>query len=452
MGFLSKIIGLFTKPKEHDIISQAITIEPAEAPDIKNEVENLENSKGKKVTISLQLTYPKEVPKDYKPPENIQWSNNDNDPVEKLLKKLIGKGHKIYPLLHPTYSFYSRIPYFGLTSFIKERLLENDDISINRVLEGLSFFDGGLIESLLSRKNDINEKYSKQIIGQIKEICFADYIKFDNDIATTELSVLWFVLEMYGGERYYWAITEPSMYLSVVLACYSLAITDNIIKLVSKANQFLKECSEDDEELINYPRYKKKILVNNELPSPEFIDIFNKFTIEARIHFYYALVRGDKTDLNSCIFYKEKLIGIVPEETSKELLDSGLFEYEIKTVNIPQETYFTKNELLEIMNTSNIPFKKSWTKSKLCNTINEFDDKILSKMLTNMPRTKQIITYEVCGYYESDINKLQKRIIENKVIFDLICFIGLPKFKSYKKRDEERALRLVNNQEGKVPI
>lgn len=416
MGIFSKVLNLFKS---------------FEAPKKVIEEKEITNILSGKVTCEIiGISNTKKVPQNYRPPTIIKWVNDANDSVEKLLKEVHTKGHKLFPLLNKQYSERWMIPNFELINFIKERLIKNDSLSITRVLDGLSCYENGLIEVILAKThippNISNEEFfwlHEPVYNIIKKR-YHEYLSFDNEIPYLELKALWIAIT-YSTRDYDRLLNEKIIYLdfiSAVLACYKVEIKDKIYKGIKPANKILKDLMRSNKDL-EISLYSENIVLNKDLPSTAFIERYNKLSVGARIHLYLSQIWDNNDDLKSCWRYFSLKMGVLPEYTINELLTSGFFDYEYKIVDIKLENYFEKKDLLEVATNNNIQIKNGWSRLRLMEAINNYDKNIIENLLNGKPKTKEQIYYNIKPEFKEDVDKLMKVIKNNRVVYDLLSCI-----------------------------
>lgn len=337
-------------------------------------------------------------------------------PIQKLLIDIKGKGRNEYPFIHPTYSPSSRIPCADFTSFIKGRLLVNDTESIVTLMEGVIVANPGL---------GIGADWIGENITNLLNLGFNKYINYENKEALIELKSIWIIAEKSGGGREFW-ITEReafTKYFSVALACQSFQLTENFQLLVKSANNFIKTMRKDVPYWETFPLYETNYPTENEIPSNEFSLKYNSLTIGGRLHLYEALSNHSQS-LTDCSNYNLRSLGINSFDTVDEIISSDILLTEKSVVKISPLEYLTKTELLNLLDSKNISYKKSWSKDKLFNFIIETDDKIIDEYMSDKQKEKSIVKYQVNPVFISDVKIFLKTANETKVVYNLLCFIN----------------------------
>lgn len=400
MGIISAILGLF-----------------------KNQ-DTLNSYKEANVDNSYQ-----ELPGGNNPLEKIKTKNDDIDPIEILLKKVQGKGHEHFPLLHKEYQTDWLVPCFGLVDFIKERLTKADYNSVVRVLDGISHRNNGAIETIRSKKNippDVTPSeyyWTYDVVTRVKKNIYYDYIKFPNVIGMLEMKALWIIVFKSSMYSYYSLLVENIDYLdymSAALACHKIKIFNKINTLNKKANIQLKEYIEINPDLKGEISFYNNICeINEDYPSDTFIEKYNKLSIGARIHIYLLQI-SEKNDISSCWRYKTLRMGVLPENVTKEILDSGLYDYEITNKDLPIEKYFDKEELIKIALEKNLSVKQSWSRKKILEELDIIDNNIIDNLLKGRPKIEEHIKYSIKPEYKEDFEKLMKVIKDNRIVYELL--------------------------------
>lgn len=415
MSILKAIVDLFMTP------------EVPKKKEVKSNYQDFES--GIKVKVTYEETGQKKikVSEDYRPPEKINWSNDDNDCVEKLLKETRGTGNKKYPLIHKDYSENWVIPNFPLSDFVLERILKNDYMSIIRVFDGLSYYSDGLIETILLKKtipmgtSESNYYWTYDAVNGMKNKRYYEYITFEKARGMNEMKAMWTVLSksiMFYDSPLLIENEDYLDYISAALACYTIEINPKIYSLIKKANKALKEYHK-----YNTGLYEDSFTINKNLPSSAFIEKYNNLSIGARINLYLSQICNNNDDLKSCWKYKTLRLGALPDRTTDEILNSGLLDYENVIEELQIEKYFEKAELVKIATEKKLPVKQSWTRVKLVEEINNYDKSIIEKLLGGRPTTKEHLNYSVKPEYKEDFEKLMKVIKDNRVVYDLLSLV-----------------------------
>lgn len=330
-------------------------------------------------------------------------------PIQKLLADIKGKGRDGVPFLNPTYSPSSRIPCADFTSFIKGRLLANDIKSIVTLMQGLF---GGI------REEDINN---------LLKFDFNKYINYINKEALTELKSIWIIAEKNGnGVVREFLITGResfTKYCAVALACQPYRLTENFQLLVKSANNFIKTMRKDVPYWKTFPLYKTNYPTENNITSCEFSDKYNSLTIGGRLHLYESLSHFSQS-LTDCSNYNLRSFGVNSIDTIEEIISSDILLTEKCIAKISPFSYLNKKELMKLLDSKNIAYKKSWNTDKLFNAIMETNAKIIDEFMSDKQKERAIIKYQVNSRFKNDIDLLLKSIEENTIVYDLLCFIN----------------------------
>lgn len=340
---------------------------------------------------------------------------NSISPIQKLLLDIKGKGRIEYPFLHPTYSPSSRIPCVDFTPFIKDRLLANDIKSIISLMQGVIGANPGL---------GIGDVWIGENIKNLLSLDFNKYINYENKEALIELKSIWILAEKSGGGREFWITERESFtkYFSVALACQPFKVTDNFSQLVKNANGFIKTMRKDVPYWESFPLYQTNYPKENNIPSKEFSLKYNSLTLGGRLHLFEAVshISQSLTDSSN---YNLRSLGINSVDTIEEIISSQILLTEKSIVKISPFEYLTKNELIKLLDSKNIAYKKSWNKDKLLNAIIETDASIIDDFMNDKPKERAIVKYGVNPQYANDVDILLKTIEDTKVIYNLLCFI-----------------------------
>jgi len=337
-------------------------------------------------------------------------------PIQKLLVNIKGKGRNEYPFLHPIYSPSSRIPCADFTSFIKERLLVNDIKSIATLMREVISANPGL---------GFGTDWIEENIRSLLKLDFNKYIKYENKEALTELKSVWIIAEKSGGGREFWITERESFikYFTVTLACQSFRLTGNFQLLVKSANNFIETMRKDFPYWETFPLYETNYPKENGIPSNEFSLKYNSLTIGGRLHLFESLNHFYQ-NLIDCSNYNLRSFGINSIDTVEEIISNDILLTEKSVVKISPLEYLTKSELLNLLDSKNIAYKKSWNKDKLFNAIIQTNDKIIDEYMSDKQKERTIIKYQVNAKFVNDVNILLKSIEETKIIYKLLCFLG----------------------------
>ncbi|MCF6271410.1 MAG: hypothetical protein L3J41_16990 [Melioribacteraceae bacterium] len=343
-------------------------------------------------------------------------STNSISPTQELLLKIKGKGRAEYPFLHPTYSPGSRIPCADFTPFIKERLSKNDIKSIIEVMQGVIQGNPGL---------GIGDEWIEENIIDLLKLDFSEYLNFNNNEALLELKSIWILAEKSGGGREFW-ITERSSftkYFSVAMACQAYKLTNDFQLLVKSANNFIKTMRKDTPYWESFPLFKIDYPSENTMPSNEFIKKYNSLTIGGRLHLFESF-KNYSQSLTDCSNYSLRNFGINSLDTIEEIILSKILLIEKSVIKISPFEYLTKNELVKLLDSQNIDYRKSWNKDKLLNAINTKDPLIIDEFMHDKQKEKIIFKYKINPIFSNDVNILLKSVEETKVVYNLLSFIG----------------------------
>lgn len=310
----------------------------------------------------------------------------------------------------------SRIPCADFTSFIEGRLLANDIKSIVTLMQGIIAANPGC---------GIGVDWIGENIRNVLNLDFNKYINYENNGALTELKSVWIIAEKSGGGREFWITERESFtkYFSVALACQSFKLTEHFQSLVKSANNFIKFMKKDVPYWETFPLYKANYPTENIIPSSDFSLKYNSLTIGGRLHLFEALSNHSQS-LTDCSNYNLRSFGVNSIDTVEEISSSDILLIEKCIAKISPFSYLNKKELMTLLESKNIAYKKSWNTDKLFNTIIETDAKIIDEFMSDKQKERAIIKYQVNSRFKNDVDLLLKSLEENIIVYNLLCFVN----------------------------
>ena len=279
------------------------------------------------------------------------------DPIDQLRKQIEGVGHPEYPLLHREYSPGSRVPCADFTGFIMERLKAGDAESICTLMRSIIEANPGVGVG--------SEWISKRVMNVI-DTDLDRYVSFDEPAAMLELKAMWIIAEKFGAERQYWLNGNTPLKVAQALCAYHIEITSAVEDLVKKGNSLIRRLRKDAPHWKEYPLFSAKALSLPELQPGECIRKVRALSIGARLHLFCALSSAG-CDLPRLTDYPTRDFGLYIPDSSREILSSQLL--------IPTEDpqlltgAMSKDDLISACEATGTPYKKSWNKAKLLNSL-----------------------------------------------------------------------------------
>lgn len=261
-------------------------------------------------------------------------------------------GRPDHPILSKDYSTSSRVPCTDLIPFLSERLLRGDVRSVKSIMRAVIEGNPGL---------GIGPGWIDESIDKIVAAPFESYVSFATQAVYSELRALFIVAAKAGGGREFLISESVPRYMAWVLFPYQPGWSADTELLAKKANSWIRKMAKETPFWEDYGRLKPPNVPSAGLSDSLRITIAN-LTPAARLHFIYSITKGGGS-LPNLTNYDIRSFGINVAATSEEMIRSGL----MITSSAPDiiESAFTKQEILEFCETYGASFKKSWTKSKL---------------------------------------------------------------------------------------
>ena len=283
-------------------------------------------------------------------------------PLEKLEKEIHGKGNPTHPFLHKNYSLNLGIPCQDFTDFIAERLRENDTFSITELIKKVC--------PVIST-NELKEK-----IDKIINFPFEKYLVFCQPKGYRELKAMYIRWQIpYAGQH------RKSFYLARALCCYKVYWLPSL----NGSNHNLNLAENDS--YIPFSKTNDTCL------------LMRKISIGARLHLLSALEWPSKNrQLPYQADFDLRALGIDVQDTTREILESGLFTYPNSVE--PLLPSMLKLHLIRECETEGANYHKSWRKIDLA----------ISLASTNPDRFQELIQEFVIAVpndkYKDDLNDI----------------------------------------------
>lgn len=337
------------------------------------------------------------------------------NPLSKLLSEIEGKGREDYPLLDKTYALNSRIPCADFSGFIKERLLEYDIDSVIVLMNGI--LSG-------SFQWDNESSWIEKPIRELFKYDFEKYINYENRTAIYDLLSLWILAFKSGGGTAFWITNKESIprYMTIIMSCNAFKLTENFPELISTANKFIKEMRKQAPFWKDFPLYKNLKYSENVLPSEMFCEKFNSLSLGGRLTLYQSLF-SHTDNYNTLSSFTLRNLGVDILDVLDEIKHSEILLIDENPTDVSLIKYVNKNELEILLNTNNIPFKKSWNKEKLYDAIVEVDYKIVERFVNENKKGQKFIKYQLNPKFKNDSEVLLKSVELTKPVYDTLLFI-----------------------------
>lgn len=323
--------------------------------------------------------------------------------VDQFLSSIKGVGHPEYPILDSQYSPSSRVPCKDLVPFISERIIEGDINSIKKIMRAVIEGNPGL---------GIGPDWIDESIETILQIPFENYVSFASARGLPELKAFFFVSSKGGGGREFMITEEIPRLISWACIAHQPLWSTSLQSLAERANSWIAKLAEDTPYWQEYEKFDVKKIPNTSIEA-EIRDIIIALTPAARLQLFYAIERGGGA-LSSLTNYSIRSLGIDVEQTSRELLESGLVipSYSSKAV----ESAHSKQELIELCESNGASYRKSWEKEKLVKVLAESDPSVLEKIA----ETKNLISPNYQRY--PVLSNIVRIGDEHQIGFKLLCF------------------------------
>jgi len=329
--------------------------------------------------------------------------SHGSNAADAFLTSLKSLGHPDYPILDRNYSPNSRVPCTDLVPFICERMVEGDIKSIKTVMRAVVEANPGL---------GIGPDWIDESVENVLSMPFENYISFSSPDGLNELRALFIIAAKAGGGREFLITEEIPRLTSWALIARNPSWSNNLQSLAEKANFWIATMAEDTPYWQKYERFDV-----NELPKEQIEtglqESISSLTPAARLQLLFAIQRGGGS-LLGLTNYQIRNLGINIESTSKELLESGLIlpSHSLEAI----ESAHSKQELIDLCESYGTTYRKSWSKQKLVQALQEMD----SSVLEEIAESKQLVSPSFRDHPE--LGNVVRIADEHQVGFKLVCF------------------------------
>lgn len=328
------------------------------------------------------------------------------EPIGRLLEAVKGLGHPEFPLLHKTYSPASRIPCADFSPFIIDRLRSGDLASISQLMRGILAANPGL---------GIGPEWIDGVIKDVVGTDFHEYVTFDTPETELELKALFIIMGKEGGGREFFIADDSKAGLfSLALSSQRPVWRESMGALRDKANHFIREMAKDIPLWKDYPRFRSNCFRVDPPPVSSALIMIRKLSIAARIHLLdFARFRVSGS-LPKSTTYAVRSLGLNPEETAREIVDSGL------CVPTHEDAFllrvWNRNDLIQACVKTGAEYRKSWKKEELFGVLRAKAPELIREALEreNPVMLNPQFKAEICSLEECS------RRLEDA--FKLICF------------------------------
>jgi hypothetical protein len=328
---------------------------------------------------------------------------HSSNAVDKFLSSIKGVGHPEYPILDSQYSPSSRVPCTDLVPFISERIVEGDTNIIKHVMRAVIEGNPGL---------GIGAGWIDESVENILSIPFENYVSFPSARALPELKALFIISAKGGGGREFMITEDIPRLISWACIAHQPLWSTNLHSLAKKANSWIGKMAEDTPYWQEYEKFDVREIPNKSIET-EMRESIVALTPAARLQLFYTVERGGGS-LPGLTNYQIRSLGINVDKTSKELLESGLVIPSFSSEAI--ESAHSKQELVELCESSDASYRKSWKKEKLVGALEEIDSAVLEKIA----KSKNLVLPNFRLYPE--LRNVVRIADEHQVGFELLCF------------------------------
>jgi len=333
--------------------------------------------------------------------------------ISQLKTEIKGKGNTKYPFLHKKYSPSSRVPCIDFSSWIIDRINENDSHSIKELMRSILIANPGL---------GTGPDWIDTHIDSIMKIDFSKYFDVD-ERGLSELKAIYIILSKNGGGRQFWILDKVKVIINS-FGIYPMVVRPNYFDiLVNEANLFIQSMKKDNiPAWIDYNYYSQSNITVNIFLSKdnEIYKYLLSLPISSRLHYFDTidyLNRKNTVSLLESTYYSTRNFGIDINESIKLLTNSDHFI--LSPVNENISKLFTKDELITTSSKLNIDIKQTWSKKKLFNSI--ISTKNGEKMIRKFISKNIIVSYNT--KYQNDLNEIIQYKESVRNILELLCFI-----------------------------
>ncbi len=330
-------------------------------------------------------------------------SNHSSNAVNLFLSSIKGVGHTEYPILSSQYSPTCRIPCTDLVPFISERIAEGDTNSIKLVMRAVIEANPGV---------GFGPGWIDECVESVLSIPFENYISFPSELALLELKALFIVNTKRGGSMEFLLTDKIPRLLSWACVAHQPLWSTNLRSLVKKANSWVGKMAEETPYWQEYEKFIVKEIPSNSIKT-ELQESIITLTPAARLQLFYAVEKGGGA-LPNLTNYQIRSLGINTNNTSKELLESGLISPSCSSEAI--ESAHSKKELIELCESHSVTYRKSWKKEKLVGALEEID----SAMLEGIVKAMNLVSPNHQAYPE--LKNIVRIADEHQIGFKLLCF------------------------------
>lgn len=324
--------------------------------------------------------------------------------LDLLWSKVSHLSNPEHRFLHPTYSPGSRVPCADFTPFIVERLKRNDIGAIRQLMRAIIAGNPGL---------GIGPEWIDESVDDIVRLDFGQYYRCDNPDFTPELKALFILGAKEGGDREFWLADEKPLLFAFALCCHEIMWLDGLEQLRDKANRFIRKMRKDTPFWETHPLFGPSLVALHSVHNSPVASKLLALPLLSRIHLHFFAEKGVGSLMQSTT-YKMRSLGVNPLETAQILLESGICQPASDHEALAE--VLSKNNLVAALGEKPIPYRKSWRKRQLLETLSshvpEFISQVAERERTARVRPELLPDLR---FLNSNPHKLQEGI-------KLLCF------------------------------
>lgn len=327
-------------------------------------------------------------------------------PIDVFWKKVSHLSSTEHRFLHPTYSPSSRVPCTDFTSFIIDRLHNNDVTSIQQLMRAVIAGNLGL---------GIGPEWIDQLVDEISNLDFSRYCCSPNPSFFLELKSLFILGAKDGGSREFWLADEKPLFFAFALCCNDIQWLDDFEQLREKANRFIRKMRIDTPFWENYSLLRIPSIECSPAMTSRVVSMLAKLPLLSRLHLLSFSDTGSAS-LMQATTYKMRSLGVNPLETATTLLGSGICELTSEMGAIAD--VLSKSDLIAALDKRAVPYRKSWKKSQLLDVLGSRAPDFIAQI------AEQEKTARIKPEFLSDLRSLNAHANVIQEHIKLLCFAG----------------------------
>lgn len=323
--------------------------------------------------------------------------------LDTFYSSIEGVGHPEYPILDKKYCPASRVPCTDLVPLISKLIAMGDAAGIKKVMRSVIEANPGLGAG----SSGIDKK-----IDRLLSIRFEDFLSFESPSGLSELKAMFIVALKDGGGREFLIKEEIPRLMSWACIAHHPLWTDQLQILSKKANSWLSLMAKEAPFWVEYEMFDVRELPKSSVEKQVGLEIL-KLSPAARLQLFNTIVRGSGS-IMSRTTYPIRSLGINVENTSEEIINSGLVVYSSSKEVIKPE--LSKDELQQLCEANGIDVRKSWNKEMLVDALSHKAPECLEQVA----KSKGLVAVNYEAYPNlSDVADIAEKHL---IGFKLLCF------------------------------